>query len=207
MAYHIRAAEPADAAALLAIYAPFVNDSCVSFELTVPSVNEFAARIAQARAHTAYLVVEDTAQGVPCGYAYNGTFRARPAYAWASETSIYLAPEHQGRGLGSALLDTLEELMRLQGIRMSEACITSTNTASIAFHERHGYHHCGEHTNCGYKLGQWLSVTWMEKQLLPLDTAPEPPHGLTDDEITPVLTAANARLATMGTELEPHRTR
>lgn len=199
MAYRIRAAEPADAAELLAIYAPFVTNSCVSFELTVPSVDEFAARIARARAHAAYIVAEDAASGALCGYAYNGTFRARPAYAWASETSIYLAPAHQGHGLGSLLLDTLEELMRLQGIRMSEACITSTNTGSIAFHERHGYRHCGEHTNCGYKLGQWLSVTWMEKQLLPLDATPEPPHGLTDEELAPVLAAANARLTTAQT--------
>lgn len=86
--------------------------------------------------------------------------------------------------------------MRLQGIHMSEACITSTNTGSIAFHERHGYRVCGEHTACGFKLGQWLSVTWMEKQLLPLDAAPEPPHGLSAAEIEPVLAAANAHLRT-----------
>lgn len=195
MAYRIRAAEQADAAALLAIYAPYVTDTCVSFETEVPTVDEFAARIRAAREHAAYVVVEDAETGTPVGYAYNGAFRARPAYAWTSETSIYLAPAAQGQGLGSVLLDALEELMRLQGVRMSEACITSTNSGSIAFHERHGYRVCGEHTACGYKLGQWLSVTWMEKRLLPLDEPTEMPHGLSRAEMEPVLAAANARLA------------
>ena len=132
MSYRIRAAAVADAASLLAIYAPYVTDTCVSFELEVPTVEEFERRIQATLDRAAYLVAEDSDSGAVAGYAYNGSFRSRPAYNWASEISIYLAPGHQGHGLGSALLDTLEELMRLQGIRMSEACITSTNTGSIA---------------------------------------------------------------------------
>ena len=194
MSYRIRTATPADAASLLAIYAPYVTDTSVSFELEVPTVEEFGQRIQATLNRAAYLVAADSDTGAVAGYAYNGSFRSRPAYDWASEISIYLAPEHQGHGLGSTLLDALEELMRLQGIRMSEACITSSNTGSITFHERHGYRVCGEHTACGFKLGQWLSVTWMEKQLLPLDGAPEPPHGLSTAEIESVLAAANARL-------------
>lgn len=139
MSYRIRTATPADAASLLAIYAPYVTDTCVSFELEVPTVEEFGQRIQATLDRAAYLVAEDSDSGAIAGYAYNGSFRSRPAYDWASEISIYLAPEHQGHGLGSALLDALEELMRLQGVRMSEACITSSNTGSITFHERHGY--------------------------------------------------------------------
>lgn len=194
MAYQIRPATTDDAEELLAIYAPYVTDSCVSFEVEVPTVDEFAARIERARAERSYIVAYDVCSGGLVGYAYNSAFRSRPAYAWASETSIYLSSTHQGRGIGSVLLDTLEELMRRQGVRMSEACITSSNAGSIAFHERHGYRRCGEHTACGYKLGQWLSVTWMEKQLLPLDNAPAASHGLTDEDMAPVLAAANARL-------------
>lgn len=195
MPYRLRAAQQADAAALLGIYAPYVTDSCISFETDVPSVGEFERRIRTALERAAYLVAEDAVTGDAVGYAYNGVFRTRPAFAWASETSIYLDPQHRGRGLGFALLDTLEELMRLQGIRMAEACITSTNEASIAFHEHHGYRICGQHTACGYKLGQWLSVTWMEKQLLPLDPAPRPPHGLATADVEAVLAAANSRFA------------
>lgn len=194
MPYRIRLATPADAPELLAIYAPYVTDTCITFETDIPTLADFTQRIERGLAQFAYIVAVDTASGRPVGYAYNGTYRVRPAYDWSSETSIYLAPEHQGRGLGSALLQTLEELMRVQGIRMSEACITSTNASSILFHERHGYRTCGEQRFCGYKLGQWLSVTWMEKQLLPLSEQPERPHGVTAAEAAPILEAVNERL-------------
>ena len=165
MRYTIRDARPEDAADLLAIYAPFVTDTTVSFELEVPSLEEFTRRIERTSARYAYLVAEDAETGEVAGYAYNSSFRSRPAYDFASEISIYLAPAHQRHGLGSQLLDELERRMREQSMRMSEACITSDNAGSIAFHERHGYRICGEHHTCGYKLGQWLSVTWMEKDL------------------------------------------
>lgn len=184
MSFRIRMARPADAEALLAIYAPFVTDTDVSFEFEVPSVDEFARRIEAHVRSFAHLVVEEVEGGRPLGFAYYSTFRDRPAYSWAAEISVYLAPEAQGRGLGRVLLETLEACMRAQGIRMSEACITSTNTASIAFHERMGYTVCGEHHACGFKRGAWLSVTWMEKQLMPLDAEPAP--------VTP-LTTAQAR--------------
>lgn len=165
MGYIIRDARPEDAAELLAIYTPFVTDTTVTFELEVPSLEEFSRRVERTSARYAYLVAEDTESGTLAGYAYNSSFRSRPAYDFASEISIYLAPVHQRCGLGSHLLKELERRMREQGMRMSEACITSDNVGSIAFHERHGYRICGEHHTCGYKLGRWLSVTWMEKDL------------------------------------------
>lgn len=187
MAYQIRTASPADAEALLRIYAPFVTDTVVSFEFDVPSVEEFRRRIEATRTDFAYLVAEDTETGEIAGYAYYSTLRGRPAYQWSAETSIYLAPAHQGRGLGAQLLDRLERLMARQGIALAVACITSENTGSIAFHERQGYRLCGTFDNCAFKLGRWLSVTWMEKQLLPCDAAPEARRRLTPADLADVL--------------------
>ena len=152
MTYYIRTATPADAPAGLAVYAPFVEHTDVSFEISVPSVEEYEARIRQKLEHSTFLVAVDETSSRVVGFAYNGSFRERPAYDWASEISIYLAPEHQGCGLGSVLLDALEELMRAQGVVMSEACITSSNEASVAFHAKHGYAVCGEHHACGYEF-------------------------------------------------------
>ena len=198
MSYRIRTARSEDAAALAAIYAPFVTGTVVSFEFDAPSVEEFQRRIEATSTAFAYVVAEVVESGEIAGYAYYGTLRSRPAYQWAAETSIYLAPAHQGRGLGSVLVEAIERLMAAQGIALSVACITSDNTGSIAFHERLGYEHCGEFCNCAFKLGRWLSVTWMEKQLLPCTEKPAERRTLTDADIEPVLAAANERLAAGG---------
>lgn len=195
MSYRIRTARSEDAAALAAIYAPFVTDTVVSFEFDAPSVEEFQRRIEATSTAFAYVVAEVVESGEIAGYAYYGTLRSRPAYQWAAETSIYLSPAHQGRGLGSVLVEAIERLMAAQGIALSVACITSDNTGSIAFHERLGYEHCGEFCNCAFKLGRWLSVTWMEKQLLPCTEPPAERRTLTAADIEPVLAAANERLA------------
>ncbi len=174
MPYRIRPARVDDAAELLAIYAPFVTDTTVSFEVEVPSEDEFRARIERGLASFAYLVAVDEETGKAAGYAYYGPFRSRPAYRWSVELSIYLAPEHRGNGLGGILLDELERRMEAQGVHASIACITSDNKASIAFHEKHGYRVCGTHAACGYKLGRWLDITWMQKQIIPCDAEPAP---------------------------------
>lgn len=198
MSYRIRIARSEDAAALAAIYAPFVTDTVVSFEFEAPSVEEFQRRIEATSTAFAYVVAEVVESGEIAGYAYYGTLRSRPAYQWAAETSIYLSPAHQGRGLGSVLVEAIERLMAAQGIALSVACITSDNTGSIIFHERLGYEHCGEFCNCAFKLGRWLSVTWMEKQLLPRMEPPAERRTLSAADIEPVLAAANERLAAGG---------
>ena len=194
MPYYLRTATPADAAGVLAVYRPYVEQTAISFEVASPTVDEYAQRIAQKLAHTTFIVAVDEATDAIAGFAYNGSFRERPAYDWASEISIYLAPEHQGKGLGSVLLDALEELMRAQGVVMSEACITSSNTDSIAFHAKHGYAVCGEHHRCGFKLGSWLDVTWMEKELSPASPNPVPCHPAGTEATERIIAAANERL-------------
>lgn len=197
MSYIIRTASPSDAAGVLAVYAPYVEQTTVSFEVDVPSVEEYAQRIEHKLAATTFIVLVDKETGHIAGFAYNGSFRERPAYDWASEISIYLSPEHQGRGLGSILLETLESLMRAQGVVMSEACITSSNAPSIAFHAKHGYAFCGEHHACGYKLGTWLDVTWMEKQLNKPTAHPVPCAPADAKTTARILSAANERLRSL----------
>lgn len=187
MPYRIRTASPKDAESLLAIYAPFVSDTTVSFEVEVPSVEEFERRILNTSRDFAYLVAEDARSGEISGYAYYSTLRSRPAYQWSAETSVYLAPNHRGHGLGTKLVGCLERLMARQGIALSVACITSGNLASVKFHDHLGYRTCGTFDNCAFKLGCWLSVTWMEKQLLPCLDAPDPRRRLTADDLAEVL--------------------
>src|SRR4051812_16829808 len=110
----LRAATPADAAAIAGIYAPFVTASAVSFETEAPDAAAMRARIEAADGLYPWLVGE-AVDGTPLGYAYGAAFRTRPAYRFAVETTIYLRPEACGQGFGSRLYRTLLAILEAQG--------------------------------------------------------------------------------------------
>ena len=171
---HIRPASPADAGEIMDIYRYYVNETTVSFELTEPTVDEFAQRIGQISQNYPYLVAEQqTDDGRKIlGYAYAGAYKNRAAYDWAVEVTVYLADDAMGQGLGRLLYQKLEGLLAAQGIRSLNACISGENEESLAFHRALGYVDVGHNHRCGYKLGRWLDVFWLEKLL---DTADTPP--------------------------------
>ncbi len=106
MSIQIRSAAPADAPALLAIYAPYVAHTAITFEYDVPAEAEFARRIAETLKRYPYLVAEE--DGVPVGYAYAGKFHDRAAYDWSVETSIYVEQHRKRQGIGRQLHGALE---------------------------------------------------------------------------------------------------
>ena len=135
--FTIRRAAAEDAAALLAIYQPYITDTVITFEYEVPAAAEFAARITDTLAHFPYLVCEQ--DGEPVGYAYAHHIRERAAYDWAVELSIYLAPEAQGRGVGTVLYRCLIDLLDMQNIRILYGCVTLPNEKSHRLHEKLGF--------------------------------------------------------------------
>lgn len=162
--WKIRTATTEDAAALLAIYRPYVEHTAITFEYEVPSEEAFRARIAHTLSRFPYLCAED-ADGKLLGYAYASPFKERSAYDWAVETSIYVAMEQRGGGIGSALYAELECLLARQNIINVNACIAYPNPDSIGFHERHGYRTVAHFNKCGFKEGKWWDMIWMEKML------------------------------------------
>ena len=165
----IRTATPEDAEALAAIYAPYVENTSITFEYTVPSVKEFAERIRHTLARYPYLVAEKS--GIPIGYAYASAFKGRAAYNWSVETSIYISQDVRSSGVGSLLYQKLEEYLTAQHICNVCACITYPNPPSIAFHEKHGYKTVAHFHASGFKQGEWHDMIWMEKTLC-LHTVP-----------------------------------
>ena len=159
----IRIATERDIPAMLAIYAPYVENTTYSFEYDVPCSRTFTQRFYDHIAQFPWLVWE--ADGQVLGYAYAGAPWGRAGYRWCAEVSIYLAPEIHGQGVGRALYQRLEEILTRQGYRMIYAVVTGENTGSIAFHERLGYRKIATFSSCGYKHGRWLDVVWLEKAL------------------------------------------
>lgn len=168
----IRVADISDAPNLLSIYAPYVEKTAISFEYTVPTAEEFARRIARTLQHYPYLTAVRDNRAV--GYAYASAFKERAAYGWSVETSIYVAEHARGTGAGAMLYEALEHILAQQHIINVNACITYPNPASISFHEKQGYRTAAHFTSCGYKLGRWWDMVWMEKMLGEHPDSPSP---------------------------------
>ena len=164
MSARIRFADPArDAARILAVYAPYIEKTAVTFETEVPTLMEFTARVAGICADFPYLVLE--VDGELAGYAYAHRQAERAAYAWNAELSIYLAGKWRGRGLGAPLYRLLERLLTMQGYVNLYGVITASNAGSIRLHEKLGYRQTGLHEKTGWKFGQWHDVAWLHKRV------------------------------------------
>ena len=159
----IRLATTLDAAAVNAIYRPYVIDSVISFELEAPTDEQMAGRMAENLRQYPWLVCCSSERVL--GYAYAGKYRERHAYQWAAETSVYVDQQHRRRGVGRALMRALMELLRRQGFYSCYAGITLPNPASIALHQAVGFTRIGTYQGAGFKHGAWHDVDWWQKPL------------------------------------------
>lgn len=168
----IRLATPEDAPALLAIYAPYVENTAITFEYEVPAIDDFRERIRHTLEQYPYLVAEMNNR--ICGYAYASCFKTRAAYRWSVETSIYVREDAKSMGVGRALYEALESCLARQNVCNLCACIAYPNPASEAFHKRFGYKTVAHFHKSGFKNNQWVDMIWMEKELCPHSIPPLP---------------------------------
>ena len=156
----IRLAEKRDVKGILEIYAPFILDTVVTFEETVPDEASFWERIQGIMEELPFLVCEIDRR--IAGYAYASAYRSRASYKWTKEVSVYIHPDFYRRRVAQALYTILNELVRYQGIADLLAIITLPNEQSVGFHEHFGYRKCAEFSKVGYKLNNWQTVGWFE---------------------------------------------
>jgi len=168
----IRPATAEDAGGVCSIYAPIVETTTISFESTPPDTAEMARRIAAASETHAWLVA-DGPHGV-AGYAYGGSHRARAAYRFATEVSVYVHEQHRGSGLGVRLYDELFTALAARGYFQAYAGITQPNEASSRLHQRVGFSHVGTFPRVGYKFGAWHDVAWWHRTLREGNPSREP---------------------------------
>ncbi|WP_105113535.1 GNAT family N-acetyltransferase [Streptococcus suis] len=160
----IRSARIEDAADLVAIYAPYVEKTAITFETEVPTVEAFVSRIEKTLEKFPYLVAVE--EGALVGYAYASSYYARAAYDWTVELSVYIRQEARGKGIGSLLYDALEEDLTARGFKNFLACIALPNPASIALHEKRGYEQVAHFKKVGYKFDTWHDIVWLQKSLV-----------------------------------------
>lgn len=158
---NIRIATSDDAKELLNIYKYYVENTAITFEYDVPSIEEFSERIKNTLKKYPYLIAENE-DGI-YGYAYASAFKSRQAYDWAVETSIYVKNGDSRHGVGTLLYNELEKYLKMQNIINVNACIAYPNEKSEEFHKKFGYKTIAHFTKCGYKFGKWHDMIWMEK--------------------------------------------
>jgi phosphinothricin acetyltransferase len=173
----IRLANARDAAAIAAIYRPYVERSHFTFEELPPDAAEIVARMANP-IHP-WLVAEEDSRVL--GYASTSPMRNRAAYRWSVETGLYLVPDAQGRGLGRKLLQAHLDLLERQGLVTVIAGIALPNDASVALHEKLGFALAGIERGVGFKLGKWIDVGRWQRDLAP--RAALPPEPLTSASV------------------------
>jgi L-amino acid N-acyltransferase YncA len=169
----LRDATEDDAAACAAIYAPYVTETVISFELVPPDAAEMARRIADAQRMHAWVVLVDG--GVVVGYAYAGRYKSRPAYRWSCEVSVYVEQGRRRTGAGRILYTALFDRLAQRGFRTVVAGTTLPNDASVGLHRALGFEPVGTYRKIGWKHGRWHDVTWAQRSI---GTAVDPPAEL-----------------------------
>jgi L-amino acid N-acyltransferase YncA len=161
----IRPAAPGDIGAISRIYADAVLHGTASFEIEPPDQAEMLRR-QSALLDNGYPYFAAEIGAVVAGYAYAGPYRARPAYKWSVEDSVYVAPDMHRKGIGGLLLRALVAASAQRGYRQMIAVIgDSAQAGSIVLHQRAGFCHVGTLRSVGFKHGKWLDTVLMQRAL------------------------------------------
>jgi L-amino acid N-acyltransferase YncA len=172
---NLRAATTDDAAAILAIYSPYVVTNAVSFETTPPSLRDMRARIRAAGDMLPWIVAVDTDTGLVLGYAFAKPVRPGPAYRFACETACYVAGELEGQGIRRSLYQSLLATLTEMNYTQAVSNLTMPNDKAIVLHEAIGFKRAGVYREVAYKNGQWIDVGLWQKTLSEPASPPEEP--------------------------------
>lgn len=156
----IRPAAPEDAAALAALYNHYIETSIVTFEEEPVSPDAFRQRIENITAVYPWLVSE--VNGEIAGYAYAGPWKARHAYRFSTECTVYIDPDHHGKGVGTALYKQLFGKLGAMSVRTVMAGIALPNAGSIALHEKMGFEKVAHFRQVGWKFEKWIDVAYWQ---------------------------------------------
>lgn len=174
--YTLKLAEENDILPMLDIYTPYVTNTSISLEYTVPTREEFFDRYIKGKEFFPWIVC--TTGNVVTGYAYAGRTFSRMGYQWDASLTVYVSPKYQKRRIGRSLYQTLFEILDLQGFYNLYGVITGNNQNSIRMHEKLGFIQESVFHQAGYKFGEWHDVIWMVKRIDHNSTQPAGPLGL-----------------------------
>ncbi|HEV7277940.1 MAG TPA: GNAT family N-acetyltransferase [Devosiaceae bacterium] len=154
-----------DVPAVTAIYRHYVENSTATFDTVVPSEAAMATHKFAPMVDAGHPLLVAEREGQVLAYAYASVYRPRPAYRFTCEDTIYCAPEAQGQGVGTALLQEVIETARRFGFKQMIGVITAESKGSIRLHEKLGFRVVGTYQSVGFKFDRWLDIVHMQKGL------------------------------------------
>jgi phosphinothricin acetyltransferase len=157
-----RLATPSDGAAILAVYAPYVENTTYTFEIEAPTLQEVCARMTRHPRHL-WLVIEESAEVL--GYAYAWPFEDRHGYRFTVETSIFVRQDRIGGGVGRTLYADLLAALKQRGFANAVARIALPNPQSERLHEKLGFKKVAHFERIGHKFDRWVDVGYWQCSL------------------------------------------
>lgn len=157
----VRGACDTDMAAVASIVNHFIETTAINFRTSPLTAGEWRADWERTRERYPWLVACDG--GETAGIAYAGPWKARDAYGWSAESTIYVAPGYHRRGIGRRLYQRLLAILDAQGYHSTIGGIALPNPASVALHEACGFEAVGRFVSVGYKLGRWWDVGYWQR--------------------------------------------
>lgn len=152
----IRLAESEDLSGIIDITNQAIRETAANFHVEPRTLDELTAAWQEAKEFYPWVIAED--DGTVLGFASASPYKAKAAYRWTAEVTIYIHPDHRGRGIGHTLYSRLLAILEAQGYRTIVGGITLPNPASIRLHESLGFKHVGTLTRAGWKLARWHDV-------------------------------------------------
>jgi phosphinothricin acetyltransferase len=200
--FRIRHINKEDAEATLNIYAPYVQNTIISFEYEVPTLKEWIARIETNTTEYPWLVCEYKNEII--GYAYGSKHRHRTAYSWSPESTVYLSHTFHRLGIAKVLYESLFDLLRLQGYVNVYAGVSMPNINSESFHLALGFTELGVFKKIGFKFGAWHDTKWFQLHLINHPDNPQNPKVLNEvlhtEMFVDIITKANLKLKGLSKE-------
>ncbi len=176
--YTIRLFQESDSSQMLEIYKPFVTESSITFDYKLPDLEGFQTKLNEQSIQYPCLVCLSGEKII--GYAYASLHRYKKAYQWSVESTIYLSSDHQGKGIGYILYDSLIAILNLQGYFNVFAGVTVPNIGSEQLHLKSGFVEIGLFKKIGYKQAAWHDVKWFQLKIRPYEPDPPEPRALAE---------------------------
>ncbi len=166
MSLNVRKAEPRDLNRLVEIYNHYVSETHVTFDTEPFAVGARTQWFTQFSDSGPYRLLVAEMDEELVGYASSTRYKSRPAYGTSVETTIYMDPEHLGKGFGRPLYEELlQRLQKEKSVHRAYAGVALPNPGSVALHEGLGFVRVGSYHEVGFKFGKYWDVDWFEKDM------------------------------------------